>query len=315
LRPDHLPSFKVKIRGLFNEYERFMEYSHTNKNDLNFGYAFKIGITINILFVAIEALSGFLSNSMALLADAGHNLMDVLTLSFAWVAILLSRRKPSLKFTYGFRRSTILIAILNTILLLIAVAFIIHETITRQNHPTDINAKNIMIVASIGLLVNGFTAWLFMKGKTNDINIRSAIVHFIADALVSLGVVITGIIIAVTGIQWIDSLISFAIIAVIMYSSYKLLIDSVNLALDAVPENIDIEDVGRFLKELPEVSGVHDLHIWALSTTDAALTVHLSTNEQTDISFINSIQNQLKQQFNIEHATIQVEFSKNEDSK
>ncbi len=290
-----------------------MEHNHSQNYDINLGKAFKTGIAINIIFIVIEALFGFLSNSMALLADAGHNLSDVLALAFSWIAVILSQRKPTLKFTYGFRRSTILIALLNTILLLIAVTFIIYETIDRLNRPAEINAYSVMIVAAIGIGVNAFTAWLFMKGEKHDLNIRSAFVHFVADALVSLGVVVAGFIMAFTGIQWIDSLVSFTIVAVILYSSYHLLIDSVNLALDAVPENINIEEVSEFLKKLPEVTGVHDLHIWALSTTDAALTVHLSTCEQTDISFITSIQNQLHERFRIEHATIQIEFGSKED--
>lgn len=290
-----------------------MEHSHTNNRDIDLGNAFKAGIAINIIFIIIEALFGFFSNSMSLIADAGHNLSDVLALTFSWIAVILSRRQPTMKFTYGFRRSTILIALLNTILLLAAVAFIIYETVQRLNNPLKIDAKSVMIVAAIGIIVNAFTAWLFMKEKNHDLNIRSAFVHFIADALVSLGVVVAGVIIAFTGIQWIDSLVSFAIIAVILYSSYNLLIDSVNLALDAVPENIRIEEVGEYLKNLPEVSGVHDLHIWALSTTDAALTVHLSTRQQTDINFITSIQNHLHERFRIEHATIQIEFGSMED--
>ena len=290
-----------------------MEHNHSLNYDIKLGNAFKIGITINIIFVTIEALFGYLSNSMALIADAGHNLSDVLALAFSWIAIILSQRKPTMKFTYGFRRSTILIALLNTILLLAAVIFIVYETIERLSTSAEVNAKSVMIVASFGIVINAFTAWLFLKEKNHDLNVRSAFVHFVADALVSMGVVVAGVIMAFTGIQWIDSLVSFTIVAVILYSSYHLLIDSVNLALDAVPENINIEEVSEFLKKLPEVSGVHDLHIWALSTTDAALTVHLSTWEQTDVSFITSIQNQLHERFRIEHATIQVEFGTMED--
>jgi len=290
-----------------------MEHNHSHNNDINLSNAFKIGIAINIIFVTIEALFGYLSNSMALIADAGHNLSDVLALAFSWIAIILSQRKPTMKFTYGFRRSTILIALLNTILLLAAVIFIVYETIERLSTSAEVNAKSVMIVASFGIVINAFTAWLFLKEKNHDLNVRSAFVHFVADALVSMGVVVAGVIMAFTGIQWIDSLVSFTIVAVILYSSYHLLIDSVNLALDAVPENINIEEVSEFLKKLPEVSGVHDLHIWALSTTDAALTVHLSTWEQTDVSFITSIQNQLHERFRIEHATIQVEFGTMED--
>ena len=287
-----------------------MEHNHSHSNDINLGNAFKIGISLNIIYIIIEASYGFFSNSMALVADAGHNLSDVLALVFSWIAVILSQRKPTLKFTYGFRRSTILIALLNTILLLAAVAFIVWETIQRLGKPLEINSNSVITVAAIGIAVNGFTAWLFMKGKKHDLNIRSAFVHFIADALVSLGVVVAGIIMAFTGIVWVDSLVSFAIIAVILYSSYHLLIDSVNLALDAVPENVNIQAVRDYLKSLPEVSDIHDLHIWALSTTDAALTVHLATNTQTDVTFITNVQHQLHQQFDIEHATIQVEYGK-----
>jgi cobalt-zinc-cadmium efflux system protein len=290
-----------------------MEYSHSHNDNIRLGNAFKIGITINILFVIAEALAGFSSNSMALIADAGHNLSDVLALVFSWVGVVLAKRQPTLKFTYGFRRSTILVALLNTILLLVAVSFIIYETVQRLHKPLEINTNSMMLVAAIGIGVNAFTAFLFMKGRENDLNVRSAFIHFVADALVSLGVVIAGILISMTGIQWIDTVVSFAIIAVILYASYNLLIDSVNLALDAVPENIKIESVRDYLVNLPEVTGVHDLHIWSLGTTDAALTVHLTTSVQTSVSFISSIQHHLHEQFNIEHSTIQVEYGDMED--
>ena len=290
-----------------------MEYSHSHNDNIRLGNAFKIGITINILFVIAEALAGFSSNSMALIADAGHNLSDVLALVFSWVGVVLAKRQPTLKFTYGFRRSTILVALLNTILLLVAVSFIIYETVQRLHKPLEINTNSMMLVAAIGIGVNAFTAFLFMKGRENDLNVRSAFIHFVADALVSLGVVIAGILISLTGIQWIDTVVSFAIIAVILYASYNLLIDSVNLALDAVPENIKIESVRDYLVNLPEVTGVHDLHIWSLGTTDAALTVHLTTSVQTSVSFISLIQHHLHEQFNIEHSTIQVEYGDMED--
>jgi cobalt-zinc-cadmium efflux system protein len=298
----------MPVKWRVKHYPVVMEHSHSNNRAISLGNAFKVAITINIIFITVEALSGFFSNSMALIADAGHNLSDVLALVFSWIAVILSRRQPTLKFTYGFRRSTILIALLNTILLLAAVAFIIYGTVQRLNNPMKIDAKNVMIVAAIGIAVNAFTAWLFMKEKKRDLNIRSAFIHFVADALVSLGVVVAGIVMALTGIQWIDSLVSFAIIAVILYSSYNLLIDSVNLALDAVPENIKIEEVREYLSKLPDVSGVHDLHIWALGTTDAALTVHLTTSVQTGINFITVIQKELGIRFNIGHSTIQVEY-------
>jgi len=290
-----------------------MEHSHTHDYAIKLSSAFKIGISINIIFIIAEGIAGYLSNSMALMADAGHNLSDVLTLILSWIAIILSKKQPTLKYTYGFRRSTILAALLNTILLLVAVGFILFETIHRLNRPMIINSTNMMIIASIGIIVNAFTAWLFMKERSHDLNIRSAFLHFAADALVSAGVVIAGIIMKFTGIQWVDSLVSFIIIAVILYGSYNLLISSVNLALDAVPDNIKIEHVLEYLKELPQVAGVHDLHIWSLGTTNAALTVHLRTCMPTDVNFITSIQQHLHKQFDIEHSTIQVEYGSQED--
>jgi cobalt-zinc-cadmium efflux system protein len=285
-----------------------MGYSHHHSQNYSIGNAFKLGIALNVIFIILEVIFGFFSNSMALISDAGHNFSDVLALIFSWIAVRLSQRKPTLKFTYGFRRSTILVAILNTILLLAAIAYVLWETIQRLGKPQIINSYNVIIIAAIGILINGFTAWLFLKDKKHDLNIRSAFTHFVTDALVSFGVVVAGLIMALTGITWIDSIVSLIIIAVILYSSYRLLIDSVSLALDAVPENIDIEAVRKYLSGLPEVAGMHDLHIWALSTSAAALTVHLETNTQTDFSLITEIQHQLKDKFRIEHSTIQIEY-------
>jgi cobalt-zinc-cadmium efflux system protein len=285
-----------------------MEHNHSHTNNVRLGNALKTGIAINIIFIIFEALFGFLSNSMALIADAGHNLSDVLALVFSWIAIILSQRKATLRYTYGLRRSTILVSLLNTIILLVAVAFIVYETVDRLRNPVKIDAGNVIIVAAVGIVINGFTAWLFLKDQKRDLNIRSAFVHFIADTLVSLGVVVTGIIVAFTGIEWFDPAISFVIVGVILYSSYHLLIDSVNLALDAVPDHIDLQDVKQYLESVPEVTDVHDLHIWALSTTETALTVHLKTVARTDTAFITGIQQQLQERFGIGHATIQVEY-------
>lgn len=270
--------------------------------------AFIIGIAINIVFIIVEVIYGFVSNSMALVSDAGHNLSDVMALFFSWFAVLLSRRSPTKNFTYGYRRSTILVSLLNTVLLIVAVVFIIWEAIKHLGAAEEIKSGIVIIVASAGIIVNGFTAWLFMKNRKNDLNIRSAYVHFFADALVSFGVVLAGIIIAITGWLWVDAVVSFIIIAVILYSTVKLLIASVRLGLDAVPENISIKEVRTYLENLPEVTGIHDLHIWALSTTEAALTVHLSTNTITDTGFVIDVQKELHERFNIEHATIQVEY-------
>lgn len=285
-----------------------MEHNHSHTNNVRLGNALKTGIAINIVFIIFEALFGFLSNSMALIADAGHNLSDVLALVFSWIAIILSQRKATLRYTYGLRRSTILVSLLNTIILLVAVAFIVYETVDRLRNPVKIDAGNVIIVAAVGIVINGFTAWLFLKDQKRDLNIRSAFVHFIADTLVSLGVVVTGIIVAFTGIEWFDPAISFVIVGVILYSSYHLLIDSVNLALDAVPDHIDLQDVKQYLESVPEVTDVHDLHIWALSTTETALTVHLKTVTRTDTAFITGIQQQLQERYGIGHATIQVEY-------
>ncbi len=291
-----------------------MEYEHSVRTDTSYTRAFRTGIVLNILFVIAEAISGKISNSMALVSDAGHNFSDVLVLVFSWIAILLSQRKPSLKFTYGLRRSTILAALLNTLILVVAVVFIAIETLNRLRHPVPVSSSVIIVVALVGILINGITAWLFKKGQKEDLNIRSAFLHFIADTVVSLGVVVTGVIISLTGIYWIDSVVSIAIIFVILYSTYRLMVDSVNLALDAVPENISIKDVRSFLEGLPEVADLHDLHIWAMSTTSAALTVHLTTKIPTDARFIYSIQSELRKKFNIEHSTIQVEFGENANS-
>ncbi len=285
-----------------------MEYDHSVKSVSYYGNAFKLGIVLNIIFVVAEFITGTISNSMALMSDAGHNFSDVLVLVFSWIAILLSQRKPDLKFTYGFRRSTILVALLNTLILVVAVVLILVETIRRLKNPVIINSVNVVIVAFIGIVINGLTAWLFKKGQKHDLNIRSAFLHFITDTLVSLGVVLTGVIMALTKIYWLDSVISLMILGIILYSTYRLLIDSVNLALDAVPENINLKEVKDYLQNLPEVSDLHDLHIWAMSTTAAALTVHLSTRIQTDVNFINNIQEHLHKKFRIEHSTIQVEF-------
>jgi len=298
---------------VYMEYSHNHTHNHTHNHSDNLGSAFKTGLVINAIFITVEAIVGLLSNSMALVADAGHNLSDLLALGFSWIAVFLSQRKPTLKFTYGFRRSTILIALLNTILLLGAVGFIFLLNIERWHKPEQINAKNVMIISAIGVVVNAATALLFNKERKLDLNIRSTFSHFIADALVSAGVVISGILIALTNLTWIDSLVSLSIVIFILYIAYRLLIDSVNLALDAVPENIDIGEVRSFLRDLPEVSDIHDLHIWALSTSDAALTVHLSTKEHTDYSFISSIQRQLQDKFNIGHTTIQVEYGVSRD--
>ena len=281
--------------------------SHSHHKHIS--YAFKLGILINIAFIAIESAYGFFSNSVALLADAGHNLTDVIALLFAWFAIVISKRKPNLRFTYGLRRSTIQVAILNTMLLMVTVVYIMLEAIKHFKTGAGVQGTAIIFVAGVGIVVNGFTAWLFMKDRHQDLNIKSAFLHFIADAFVSVGVVLAGIAIAFTKYYWIDPAVSLIVVCFILYSSYGLLRDSLNLALDAVPKNIDIEAVQHYLSDLSEVKSIHDLHVWALSTSETALTVHLVTHEVVDHFFVSNITHYIHNNFNIGHCTIQVEQS------
>jgi cobalt-zinc-cadmium efflux system protein len=283
-----------------------MEHHHPHNTD-NIGTAFKIGILMNLSFVGIEVLYGFISNSMALLADAGHNFSDIVTLLFVWISILLSRLKPNFRFTYGLRRTTILSAILNTLLLLSAVYFIVSGAIGRFKGNAEVHSSTVIIVALVGIIVNGFTAWLFVKQKDTDLNIKSAFVHFIADAFVSFGVVIGGIVIAFTGYFWVDSLVSLLVAGFILYNAYDLLVDSVNLALDAVPRNIDLLSIQDYLLSHKEVKSIHDLHVWALSTSETALTVHLVTDDTMDNNFVSELSGYFHDKFNIGHCTIQIE--------
>lgn len=283
-----------------------MGHNHPHSST-SIGDAFRLGILINLVFIAAEVGFGIMSNSTALLADAGHNFSDVLALGFSWFAIVIAKRKPNLRFTYGLRRTTILTAILNTLLLIVTVGFIAWEAIIRIGSGNQIHSQTIIIVASMGILVNGFTAFLFVRGKEHDLNIKSSFLHFVADALVSLGVVIAGIVILFTGVAWIDSAVSLVIAAFILYSSYRLLIDSINLALDAVPKDIDINQVSNYLTGLNGVNSIHDLHIWALSTSETALTVHLVVENPINNDLLHEITDYLSGNFGISHSTIQVE--------
>lgn len=283
-----------------------VHHHHSNTSD-SIGNAFKIGIVINMVFIAVESFYGIRANSVALLADAGHNFSDVITLLFVWFSILLSRLKPNFRFTYGLRRTTILSALINTILLLSAVFFIVSAAVSKFRQPTGVHSTTVIIIAIIGIIVNAFTAWLFIKEKDSDLNIKSAFIHFMADAYVSLGVVVGGIMIALTGLQWIDPLVSLMVAAFILYNTYDLLLDTINLVLDAVPRTIDLIQIQDYLLSHQEVESLHDLHVWALSTSETALTVHLVTKETPGKNFVNILTNYLQQTFNIGHCTIQVE--------
>ena len=275
----------------------------------NYGKAFAIGIALNVIFVAVEIIYGLQASSSALLADAGHNASDVLSLVFAWVASVLAEKRPSGRYTYGLRRTTILVSILNAMLLFGAVAMIGVDAVEKLQNPTAVVGNTIMWVAGVGVLINTITALLFMKGQKSDLNIKGAFLHMAADAAVSLGVVIAGFIIIQTNLTWIDPAISLAIMAVIVYSTWGLFTDSINLALDAVPKNINLSEVREDLLEIEGVVDVHDLHIWAISTTQTALTCHLVVPSETGDTFIEKVRSRLHADFGIDHTTIQIEKS------
>jgi len=250
--------------------------THTHSHaPTNFGRAFAIGVVLNLGFVIAEFFYGRAAHSLALVADAGHNLGDVLSLLLAWGALLLSKRLPTQRRTYGFRRSSILASLVNAVVLLVTVGAVAWEAIRRLSEPAPVGEITVIWVAAVGILINGITAVLFMSGRKDDLNIKGAFLHMASDAAVSLGVVLAGVVILFTGWFWLDPVVSLVVMGVILVGTWGLLRDSVNLALDAVPENIEIGDVETYLRALPNVSDVHDLHIWGMSTTEAALTAHL----------------------------------------
>jgi cobalt-zinc-cadmium efflux system protein len=270
--------------------------------------AFAIGVALNASFVLIEAACGLWAGSLALLADAGHNLSDVLGLLLAWGASILARRRPSGRRTYGLRRTSILAALVNGVLLFVAVGAIAWEAIGRLRYPEPVLPAAVIVVAAIGVAINTLTALLFMSGRQHDLNVRGAFFHMAADAAVSLGVVVGGIIIYDTGLMWIDPALSLVIAVVIAYSTWDLLWQAVELALDSVPRGIDPEQVRRYFADLPGVAAVHDLHIWAMSTTETALTAHLvKPGAALDDDWLHDVAHELHGRFGIVHSTIQVE--------
>lgn len=270
--------------------------------------SFAIAVILNILFVVIEAVYGVLSGSLALLADAGHNLSDVLGLIMAWAASWLAGKAATSSQTYGLKKTTILAALFNALILMAAVGGITWEAIQRLTDPADVAGLTVVVVAGIGVLINGATMMLFLRGQQGDINIRGAFLHMAADTAVSMGVVISGTILMFTGLSWIDPVVSLIIAAVIFLGTWQLLKDSVKLAVDAVPKGIDPSAVQERLDSLPGVKSAHHLHIWALSTTENALTVHLvKPDPEGDDQLINELSAILFREFNIQHATIQWE--------
>ena len=284
-------------------------YGHSHAHaPVDHGRAFAIGVGLNSIFVLIEATFGFLSGSMALVADAGHNLSDVLSLLIAWGATVAAKKPASSRFTYGLKSSTILAALANAGLLMVAIGAILFETVNRLFDPAEVEGWTMIAVAGLGIVINTATALLFVSGRKADINIRGAFLHMAADALVSAGVVVAGMLILLTGRLWIDPVTSLVIVLVIGWGTWGLLKDSVKMGLLAVPESIDEKAVRRHLENLPGVNAVHDLHIWPMSTTETALTAHLMMpGGHPGDHFLSDLSESLRHDFAIGHATVQVE--------
>jgi cobalt-zinc-cadmium efflux system protein len=282
-------------------------HSHTHA-PTGFGRALAIGIGLNLGFVIIETIFGFAANSMALLSDAGHNLSDVLGLVVAWAGAMMARRSASPRFTYGLKKASILSALINALVLLVAVGAIGAEAVRRLFHPSRTEGEYVIVVAAIGIVVNGLTAFLFARGREHDINVRGAFLHMASDALVSLAVVFAGFVILWTGQEWVDPVMSLAVAVVILWGSIGLLKESVWMSLAGVPAGIDVDQVEIALAELEGVDAVHDLHVWPLSTTETALTAHIVTpRADYPDELLESARVMLHDRFRIEHCTIQVE--------
>jgi cobalt-zinc-cadmium efflux system protein len=273
----------------------------------NFNAAFGIGIALNIAFVAVEAFYGWKVNSLALLADAGHNLSDVIGLVLAWGGALAGRLRPDARHTYGWKRASILAAFINALLLLVAMGSLAWEAVHRLQSPQSIEGVTIIVVAGIGIVVNTVTALLFMRGRKQDLNIRGAFLHMAADALVSAGVVVAGGLALWYGWTWLDPVVSLLIAAVIVVGTWSLFRQSLHLLFDGVPDDVDLHAVRALLESLPGVERVHDLHVWAMGTSEIALTAHLvMPHGEADDSFLKNATDQLHDRFEIGHVTIQV---------
>jgi cobalt-zinc-cadmium efflux system protein len=292
------------------------DHDHHHHGSADYSRAFALGIILNVGFVVVETIYGFIANSMSLLADAGHNLSDVLGLVDAWAGAVMAKRAASPRFTYGLKKAPILAALANSLFLLIAVGAIGAEAIRRLFHPSATQGETVMIVAGIGIAINGLTALLFARGREHDINIRGAYLHMAADAAVSAAVVFGGLVILWTGQRWVDPIMSLAVAVIILWSSVGLLKESVWMSLAGVPSGIDADVVEAELAELEGVETVHDLHIWPLSTTETALTAHLVAPDiaSTD-ELLQAARRMLHDRFHTEHCTLQIERNHLEDTR
>ncbi len=281
---------------------------HHEHAPIDYGRRFAFGVVLNLAFVTLEVVAGLAAGSLALLADAGHNLGDVASLLLAWGAVWLAGRQPTERSTYGFRKGTVLASLASACLLLAALGVIAWEAAARFADPQPIQGDWVVGVAAVGVVINVGTALLFFSGRKHDLNIRGAYLHMAADAAVSLGVVIGGLVIAATGWLWIDPVLSLVIVLVVLAGTWSLLRESTHLLLDGVPEHLDPMAVADWLRARPGVASVHDLHIWALSTTEIALTAHLVTPDgYPGTTFLQDVAAGLQREFGIEHATLQVE--------
>lgn len=284
------------------------DHDHAHGGSGAKGRAFLVGIVLNLVIVVVEAVYGLAAHSMALLADAGHNLGDVLGLVLAGSAAILARRRPTKRHTYGYRRLTLLAALANGVFLLVATGGIAWESVRRLGTPEPVVAQTVIAVAAVGAVVNGASALLFLRGRDHDLNVKGAFLHLAGDAGIALGVVVTGMIVMHTGWWWLDPATSLVVAALILVSTWSLLRRSLNLVLDAVPEGIDIDAVREYLSALPRVREVHDLHVWAMSTTETALTAHLvMPGNSCEPTFLASICRELHDRFDIDHGTLQVD--------
>lgn len=286
-------------------HEHHHEHHHHRISQLN--KAFIIGIALNAGFVVAEFTAGFWYNSLGLISDAGHNLGDVASLVLAMLAFRLAGVHPNTKYTYGYKKSTVLVSLLNAVILLVTVGFILTESIEKIFHPRPVDGDAVAWVAGAGVVINALTAWLFMKDKEKDLNIKGAYLHMAADALVSVGVVISGIVIVHTGWYIIDPLIGMAIAIIIVVSTWGLLRDSLRLSLDGVPQGMNYEEIGRIIAGIPGIDSFHHLHIWALSTTETALTVHVVTKDMENMETLKCELKQRLRKVGIFHATLEFE--------